>query len=194
MRWTHTSFREQHHTRRNVVAIIALLVAAAIVALLATRAQANAATPALDDAAIVAIFDLANTADIETGKLGAERASNKEVKDYGTMLHQVHTEVRQKGRDLAKKLGVTPVLPADNTMARDHAAAMAKLRTLRGDEFDRAFLQHEEAFHAAVITAVKQTLLPAIQNKELKDFVTSLAPAFEAHRVMAEHLQKKVAK
>lgn len=42
-------------------------------------------------------FDLANTADVETGQLGAERASNKEVPDYATMLAQVHTEVRQKG-------------------------------------------------------------------------------------------------
>ena len=96
-------------------------------------------------------------------------------------------------RQAMKKLGVTPALPADNTMGRDHAAAMARLRALRGAEFDRAFLQHEQDFHAAVIAAVKQTLLPAIENQELKDFVTSLAPAFEAHRVMAEHLLKKVA-
>lgn len=194
MQWNQTSFREKHPARRSAIAIIAVLVAAAIVAVLGTRSQAEAEPAALNDAAIVAIFDLANTADIETGKLGAERASNKEVKDYGTMLFQVHTEVRQKGRDLAKKLGVTPVLPADNTMGRDHAAAMARLRALHGAEFDRAFLQHEQDFHAAVIAAVKQTLLPAIENPELKDFVTSLAPAFEAHRVMAEHLLKKVAK
>ena len=194
MRWNQTGFREKHPARRSAVAIIAVLVAAAIVAVLGTRSPADAEPAALNDAAIVAIFDLANTADIESGKLGAERASNKEVKDYGTMLFQVHTEVRQKGRDLAKKLGVTPVLPADNTMGRDHAAAMARLRALRGAEFDRAFLQHEQDFHAAVIAAVKQTLLPAIENQELKDFVTSLAPAFEAHRVMAEHLLNKVAK
>jgi putative membrane protein len=146
----------------------------------------------VDEPAVVAIFDLANTADIETGRLAVQRAENKEVKDYGTMLAQVHTEVRQKGRDLAKKLGVTPAtLSKDDQMARDHAAVMAKLGTLKGAEFDRAFLEHEQAFHAAVLDAVKTTLLPAIKNQELKDFVTSLAPAFEAHRLMAEHLLKK---
>jgi hypothetical protein len=45
-----------------------------------------------------------------------------------------------------------------------------------------------------VLEAVKTALLPAIRNKELKDFVTSLGPAFEAHRLMAEHLEKKLAK
>ena len=178
-----------------VAAGIALFTAFVFTAAVASRASARpeGLAVALDDAAIIAIFDLANTADIETGKLGAERAQSKEVKDYGIMLSQVHTEVRQKGRDLAKKLGVTPKLPSDNTMLKDHQAAIARLSALRGAEFDKAFLQHEEAFHAAVIQAVKTTLLPAIQNKELKDFVSSLAPAFEAHRVMAEHLAKKIA-
>jgi putative membrane protein len=183
--------------RKSAVAAgLAVFTAFAFTAAVASRASARTAQPAtsaLDDAAIVAIFDLANTADIESGKLGAERAQSKEVKDYGTMLSQVHTEVRQKGRDLAKKLGVTPKLPADNTMLKDHQAAMARLSALHGPAFERAFLEHEQAFHAAVIDAVKTTLLPAIKNQELKDFVASLAPAFEAHRVMAEHLQKKIA-
>ena len=181
-----------------VAAGIAVFTALAFTAVVANRTDARTedsapATSALDDAGIVAIFDLANTADIETGRLGAERAHTKEVKDYAIMLSQVHTEVRQKGRDLAKKLGVTPKLPEGNTMLRDHQAAMERLRLLTGPAFERAFLEHEQAFHAAVIDAVKNTLLPAIENQELRDFVASLAPAFEAHRVMAEHLQKKIA-
>ena len=178
---------------RKPFVAFAALAALAVSVTVATRAHARTDAPSLDDPAIVAIFDLANTADIETGRLGAERAQNKEVRDYAIMLRQVHTEVRQKGRDLAKRLGVTPALPAGNTMAADHTAALTRLSKLSGAEFDRAFVAHEQAFHAAVIEAVKGTLLPAISNRELKDFVTSLAPAFEAHRVMAEHLGKKLA-
>ena len=138
---------------RRITAVTAIVAATVAAGALATRAFARSQPP-LDEAAVVAIFDLANTADIETGRLAVERAGNKEVKDYGTMLAQVHTEVRQKGRDLAKKLGVTPAaLPADDQMAKDHVAVMAKLSGLKGAEFDRAFLQHEEAFHAAVLSA-----------------------------------------
>jgi putative membrane protein len=193
MRWNTSTFHGESRRRNTTVA--ALLVAAAVVALvafLATRADAKAASAALTDAQIVAIFDLANTADIETGRLGAERAQNKEVKDYATMLAQVHTAVRKSGRDLAKKLGVTPILPADDKSAQTHAAVMTRLGKLSGAEFDRAFLEHERAFHVAVLSAVKSTLLPAIQNQELKEFVVSLAPAFEAHRLAAENLQNKL--
>jgi putative membrane protein len=167
------------------------------VALLSTfavvgRVSAHTTPAALDDATIVAIFDAANTADIETGTLGAERGSTKEVRDFGAMLARDHKAVRQQGRDLAKKLGVTPTPPKDDQSARDHAAAMKKLRGLKGTEFDHAFLQHEVAFHKAVIDAVTTTLLPAIQNAELKDLVVKVAPAFQAHMAAAQNLDKKL--
>lgn len=192
MRWNTTMFGEEAGPKKSTVAIIALALAAVVIAVAAARANAQPAAP-LDDPAIVAIFDLANTADIETGQLGAERAQNDEVRAYARMLADVHTAVRQQGRDLAAKLGVTPVLPPHDESAKRHEETMARLRQLRGAAFDRAFLQHEKEFHAAVLSAVKTTLLPAIRNRELKDFVTSLAPAFEAHRLAAENLQEKTA-
>ena len=156
-------------------------------------AQGTSGPNALNDPTIVAIFDAANTADMETGALAAERGSSKEVRDFGSMLVRDHTQVRQQGRDLAKKLGVTPTPPKSDQGAKDHAAAMARLRGLTGPAFDRAFLQHEAAFHKAVIDAVTSTLLPAIQNSELKALVTKVAPAFEAHMIAAQNLEKQLA-
>ncbi|HMC54183.1 MAG TPA: DUF4142 domain-containing protein [Gemmatimonadaceae bacterium] len=179
---------------RKLVVAAAAFVAVAGVITLVSRAHATPVSVAsrIDDATIVAIFDAANTADIETGALGAARGDNKEVGEFGRMLADVHTAVRQQGRDLAGKLGVTPTAPKDDHSAADHAATMQRLRSLSGPAFDRAFLEHERAFHAAVLSALNSTLIPSIQNKELKDFVVSLVPAFEAHRLQAENLGKKV--
>jgi putative membrane protein len=150
-------------------------------------------TATLDDPTIVAIFDAANTADIETGQLAAERGHSKEARDFGAMLTRDHNAVRQLGRDLAKRLGVTPTPPADDASAKAHADAMATLRGLRGAEFDHAFLQHEAAFHKSVLDAVRTTLLPAIKNEELKALVVKVAPAFEAHMIAAQNLDKQLA-
>jgi putative membrane protein len=158
----------------------------------AEPSQRAGGDPPLDDATIVAIFDAANTADIETGNLAAERAHAKEVRDYGAMLVKDHKAVRQLGRDLAAKLGVTPTPPADDASATAHAEAMTSLRAKNGVEFDRAFLRHEIAFHQAVIDAINATLLPAIENQELKELVLKVAPAFEAHRIAAERLESKI--
>jgi putative membrane protein len=172
------------HVRRTLVA--AGLVTAAIVASPRIASLRAASAPALDDATIVAIFDAANTWDIETGALAEKKGTTKEIRDFGAMLVHDHTMVRQQGRDLAKKLGVHPTPPKDFAMAKDHVAAMKTLRAASGKDFDRAFLQNEVAFHKAVIDAVTGTLLPAIQNQELKDLVTRVAPAFQAHMAAAQ--------
>ena len=166
-------------------AAAAMLIAAPVVA-----QQAGAAK--LNDPTIVAIFDAANTWDIQTGQLAMKKGSTKEVRDFGAMLAHDHTAVRQKGRDLAKKLGVTPTPPKDFAMAKDHMAAMKKLDALSGKEFDKAFLQNEIDYHQAVIDAVTNTLLPALQNQEVKTLVTQVAPAFAAHRDAAKNLLGKI--
>jgi len=146
----------------------------------------------LDDATIVAIFDGANTADIETGRLAEQRGASKEVRAIGASLARDHEAVRQQGRDLARKLGVTPTPPTPNPYADAHAKAMAALSSKSGADFDRAFLDHEIAFHQAVIDAVTGTLLPAITNPELKAFVEKVAPAFQAHLDMIKAAKRQL--
>jgi len=176
--------------------IMSVLAAGAVVFTL--RSSSAAPVPpshharGLDDATIVAIFDAANTSDIETGELGAKMGSTKEVRDFGAMLARDHKNVRQQGRDLAKKLGVTPTPPKDDDSAKAHAAVMKKLMSLKGAEFDKAFLQNEVGYHDAVIGAVTNTLLPAIQNSDLKKLVTTVAPAFVAHRDAAKNMLSKM--
>ena len=181
------------------LAAAALIAAGAfpVIALSAPREQpattaASTTRAALDDATIVAIFDAANTADVEVGELAAQRGSSKEVRDMGTMFARDHRMVRQQGRDLAKKLGVTPTPPKDDQSAKQQAATMATLRAKHGADFDKAYLEHEVAFHKAVLDAIDQQLLPAIQNDELKSLVQKVAPAFRAHMMAAEALDKKL--
>lgn len=186
---------------KSDLAFAAIPVALAVAALtggsgvLAAQQDSAVAAPApvLDDPTIVAIFDNANTFDIETGKLAAKRGQSNEVRQFGAMLARDHDMVRQQGRDLAKKLGVTPTPPAGDQSAQDQAATLHRLSALRGAEFDRAFLEHEATFHKGVITAIESTLLPAIKNEELSALVVKVAPAFQAHLAMAENLSKRLA-
>ena len=165
--------------------VLALL-AGSLASPASSRAQSAAAK--LHDPTIVAIFDAANTYDIETGSLAVKKGSSKEVRDFGAMLVRDHTNVRRQGRDLAKSLGVTPTPPKNFALAKAHVAAMKSLRGLRGKAFNRAFLKHEVDYHNAVIDAINQTLMPAIQNAQVKGLVTKVAPAFVAHRDAAQSL------
>jgi putative membrane protein len=176
-------------SRRPAAALAAALLATCLAA-----PQVHAQAAALDDPTIVAIFDAANTWDMETGALAAKRGASKQVREFGAMLVRDHRTVRQQGRDLAHKLHVTPTPPKDFAMARDHHTAMKKLRALHGKAFDRAFLAHEVAYHKAVLDAATGTLLPALKNQEVKDLVTRVAPAFKAHQDAAQDKLDKLAR
>lgn len=168
-----------------------LSVAAALVIPVVLLAQRESRS-AIDDAAIVGIFDAANTWDIATGALAAKKATRPDVKEFGAMLARDHEQVRQQGRDLATKLAVSPTPVAkDFALLKNHQEAMKKLEGLTGSAFERAFLEHEVAFHKAVIDAVTSTFLPAIKNAELKAFVQKVAPAFQAHMLAAENMLKQ---
>ena len=170
---------------RRFVANSSLGIILAFAPAIAASAQSAAK---LDDPTIVAIFEAANTYDIEAGALAEKKANNHDVHEFAEMIQRDHRAVRQQGRDLAASLKVTPTPPANFPLANAHVAAMAKLRGLTGVAFDRAFLQNEVEFHNAVIDAVTKTLLPATQNAQLKDLETKVAPAFVAHRDRAQNL------
>jgi len=173
----------------RVTSYLASAIALAALAFAPAAANARAArSAAMDDPTICAIFDAANSWDIETSDLAITKGSTKEVRDLGSMFSRDHKAVRAQGRDLVKKLNVTPTPPKDFALAADHEQAMKTLNSATGKAFDRAYLEHEVAYHKAVIDAINSTLLPATQNAELKELQVKVAPAFQAHMLAAQRL------
>jgi putative membrane protein len=146
----------------------------------------------LDDATILALFDQANGVDIVMGRLGWQRGRADEVRALGRQVAADHEGVQQQGRQLARKLGLVPTLPAGDTGLSDQAKTMLRLRTLPAESFDRAYLANEIAFHAGVVDAVKTTLIPAARSPELRALLEAVLPAFQHHldatRVVAAKL------
>ena len=67
-----------------------------------------------------------------------------------------------------------------------------KPKKAKGNEFDKDYVDHEVAYHEAVINAINQTLIPNAKNAELKALLVKSAPAFVAHLEHARMLQKKL--
>ena len=65
-----------------------------------SASPARAQSSGLDDPTIVAIFDAANSWDIETSQLALKKSRNQEVRRFATMMVNDHRAVRQLGRDL----------------------------------------------------------------------------------------------
>src|SRR4051794_40343431 len=170
------------------------LAAAALAAATTVRAQENAAA-APNDAQIAMIAVVADTVDIDAGKMAAEKSTNKAVKEFAETMVRDHTAVNAKATALAKKLNVTPEESATSKSLKSGGEAqMAKMKGLSGAEFDKAYVDNEVSYHETVIGALDKTLIPNTKNAELKSLLESARPIFVHHLDHAKQLQKSLAK
>jgi putative membrane protein len=149
----------------------------------------------MDDAQIAAIVVTANQVDIDAGTLAAARASHPDVKAFGQRMAADHAGVNRAASDLAGRLKLTP---KDNPTARSIKEGgdknLAKLETLTGAAFDKAYIDHEVVYHQQVLDALDKTLIPNAKNEELKALLVKVRPAFVAHLEHAKDVQAALAK
>lgn len=165
----------------------------AIVGALSCAVPATAQT--INDAQIASIVVTANQVDVDAGKLAAATASNADVRTFATLMVTDHTGVNKAAVDLATRLKVTP---QDNPTSQALKAAgdknIASLRKLTGGAFDKAYIDHEVAYHQQVLDALDTVLIPGASNAELKALLLKVRPAFAGHLEHAKHQQTALGK
>jgi putative membrane protein len=163
--------------------------------LILSTPAARAQTPGPTDPQIAAIVVTANQVDIDAGKLAKARAQSKEVKDFGQRMIADHSGVNKAATELVQKLHVTPEPnPTSESLQKGGDQNLATLKSLKGNAFDKAYIDHEVAYHEAVLEAMDKTLIPSAQNPELKALLVKVRPAFVAHLEHAKQLQTVLAK
>lgn len=149
---------------------------------------AHAAPPT--DPEIAHIVVTANTIDVKAGKLAVKKTKNKDVKMFAQQMVTDHSMVNKQAIALAKKLHVTPKSNAvSKSLMKGAKANMKNLRKLKGHAFDKAYIDHEVAYHQAVLDAIDKTLIPSAQNAELKSLIEKVRPAIAAHLEHAKSIQ-----
>ena len=145
------------------------------------------------DAQIASIVVTANQVDIDAGKLAEKMGSTKDVKAFGKQMVTDHSGVNKQAVALVTKLKVTPEdNPTSQSLKSGGEENVKNLKTLKGKAFDKAYIDHEVAYHQQVLDAVDKTLLPSAKNEELKALITKVRPAFVAHLEHAKMLQSKM--
>jgi len=169
--------------------LIRLCAGALAVAFVTAFAQAP------DDAQIAAIVVTANQVDIDAGQYALAHSASRDVQGFAKLMVTDHTAVNKSAVDLATKLKLTPEEnPTAQSLKKGGEDNLAKLRTLSGPAFDRAYVDHEVAYHQAVIDALDKTLIPSAKNEELKALMVKVRPAFVAHLDHAKALQAQLGK
>jgi len=158
-----------------------------------TDANTSKKPTPLSDANIAAIVVGANKIDISAADIALQRSKNPEVRKFAQRMKTDHNAVLNSAVKLVTRLGVTPVnndlVATLSKQSQDHEA---KLMTLSGKAFDKSYIDHEVAYHKAVISVIEDQLIPAASNQELKDTLVSVVPAFKAHLKHCEMIQSQI--
>ena len=169
--------------------VFPVLAAAGLLAL-----PALASAQGVNDAQIASIVVTANQVDIDAGKLAESKSANADVKKFAQTMVTDHTGVNKSAVDLVTKLKVTPQdNPTAQSLKQGGEENVTKLKGLTGAAFDKAYIDHEVAYHQQVLDALDKTLIPSASNAELKALLVKVRPAFVAHLEHAKHLQSSLA-
>jgi putative membrane protein len=155
---------------------------------LAPASTALAQSP--NDAQIASIVVTANQVDIDAGKLAASKTAKADVKAFANQMVTDHTGVNKQATELVTRLKVTP---EDNATSQSLKAGgdanISTLKGLSGAAFDKAYIDHEVAYHQQVLDAVDKVLIPSASNADLKALLVKVRPAFVAHLEHAKQVQ-----
>jgi putative membrane protein len=140
--------------------------------------------PQLGDAdrAFIKMAASSGQAEIQLGKLAAERADRAEMRDFAKRLERDHTEANL---ELLKLLDTQHIdVSRDMTSYQETADRLSKLS---GIEFDRAFVQQMVRDHEETVAKFAAEAKEG-HNPELKAYAAKLLPTLQEHLQLARDL------
>jgi putative membrane protein len=152
-----------------------------------TAAGATDARTATDDRSFVVKAAAGSMAEIKFGHLGADKASNPQVKQFAQRMVEDHAKVNEDLMSVARELE----LASPHALRPEDLEAYERISKLSGEEFDRAFLAHLVQDHARDLQMFRQKAQRA-EHDRVREFAASKLPLLEQHYRRAQQLQQTV--
>ena len=150
-----------------------------------SRAKPTHKKAAVPDAQFVTRAAQGNMAEVNVGKLAAEKSQNDDVKKFGQMMVDDHSKAEQDLEGVASKNSWT--VPKD--VSAQQKAEQRRLEKLSGSAFDRAYVRMMIKDHTTDVAEFKNEAASTSANPDLKDFATRTYPTLDNHltRIKAIH-------
>jgi putative membrane protein len=159
--------------------------------LMAPALAAFAEIKDMDDAQIADVVITANQIAIEAGKLVSTRSSDENVKAYARRMIDEHSDVNKSANELAVRLNL---IPRNNPISVELQAEkkIAALESLKGQAFDKAYIDQKVAFHQDILDTIDNRLMPNAANEDLKTLLYGLFSPLSEHLEHAQQIQESL--
>lgn len=168
------------------------MVSAVALALALTSTQATAQDVAdMNDLEFAHLAYTADNIDIRYAHLALALSTNPDIHAFANTMIRDHTAVNEAALGLLEKLGATAQENAlSQTLNANAEEIINSFVKLRGSDFDAAYAANELAYHRAVNDLVENTMIPNIDNAEVKALFQQGLEIFKAHEGHAEMMVK----
>ncbi|MCG7495052.1 DUF4142 domain-containing protein [Thalassobius sp. Cn5-15] len=167
-----------------------LTTAAIVLGLMASQSSAQDVA-AMNDLEYAHIAYTADNIDIRYAHLALALSTNPEVHEFARTMIRDHTAVNEAALGLLAKLGAEAQDNAfSQTLNKNAEEIIDGFVKLRGAEFDKAYAANELAYHQAVNELVEGTMIPNIDNDEVRALFKEGLEIFKAHEKHAEMMVK----
>lgn len=122
-------------------------------------------------------------AEVEMGRLGAEKAQNAEVKQFAQKILQDHQQANEELMKIAEQKGVT----LEKEVSKKNQRMMEHMRGLSGAEFDRMYVEHMVKDHEKDIKEFEKAANKG-KDAEVKNFAQQTLPKLREHLQTAQSL------
>jgi putative membrane protein len=174
---------------RTMTALALVLTFGGSVGYAQTTVTTGADTPPISDASFVEQATAAGKAEVESGKLAAQKATNPDVKAFAEAMVRDHEKANadltkiagERGFPARGSKGGTP-LSAEEGSAQQSSRTLANLS---GQEFDREYMVTQVKDHTEAVK-LYEAQAAVSKDEQLRAFATAQLPALKQHLERAQ--------
>ena len=185
----------RHQPRLSTLVLCAGLFAGAVGSAAAQSASQAAPAAGAKTAVPAADKDFAQKAavggmaEVQLGKLAQQKASNDQVKQFGSHMVEDHSKANDELKQIASTKGVQ--LPS--ALDKKHQSDMDRLQKMSGADFDKAYMSHMVDDHKHDVADFKKEASSG-RDSDIKGFASKTLPTLEEHLKLAQTTNDAVKK
>ena len=125
-------------------------------------------------------------AEIELGQIALKNTQDANVRTYAERMVKDHSAADKKLKAIAAKEN----LQLPQSLDQEHESLKTKLQGLKGEDFDRAYVQAMANGHDKAVALFESASQQPQMPEDLKQFAASTLPTLEQHKEMAHSLHE----
>jgi putative membrane protein len=161
-----------------------------ILALLLIAPATYAETTSMNDSQIAAVVKTANQGEIDAGKHAKSHAKDAKVKKFASEMVMHHTQADKDASKVLSKINVKPEQnQASEELERSVKADMDTMKSLKGHDYDVAYIHSQVTTHESVLNSLDHSLIPNAKNADLKAMLEKTRSTVAKHLDEAKSIE-----